>query len=395
VKRVLTGAGALLLLATAACGGTSSGTTSTSYKGNTIKLGAVFSLTGLGGVYGPQSKNAALLAQDDINAKGGVNGATIQLTVVDDGSDKTQAAQQTQTLIQEDGVIALLGPTLSNSAVAAHPVADSLKTPMMGTSNTGLNIVGTCPYPCDYIFRDSLGEQDAIPANIKTYADAKHPKTGVVLYPNDDKFSSDGAQIVNDTAPKYGIKIVKTIQFTKNEADLSPYVTEAVAANPDVIFITSLGGIPAKIMTTARADGWQGQFLGGNGFNTAAVSKQAGQAGLGAQSGSAWYPGINTQSNRDFIAHYKAKYGADPDQLAAQAYTGVMILADAASRANLTFKDVAKDRTSMRDAMLATNLSDTPLGPFKFTSSHDVKQTIYVVAMDGKGGFTLVSTVPL
>lgn len=395
MKRVLTGAGALLLLATAACGGTSSGTTSTSYKGNTIKLGAVFSLTGLGGVYGPQSKNAALLAQDDINAKGGVNGATIQLTVVDDGSDKTQAAQQTQTLIQEDGVIALLGPTLSNSAVAAHPVADSLKTPMMGTSNTGLNIVGTCPYPCDYIFRDSLGEQDAIPANIKTYADAKHPKTGVVLYPNDDKFSSDGAQIVNDTAPKYGIKIVKTIQFTKNEADLSPYVTEAVAANPDVIFITSLGGIPAKIMTTARADGWQGQFLGGNGFNTAAVSKQAGQAGLGAQSGSAWYPGINTQSNRDFIAHYKAKYGADPDQLAAQAYTGVMILADAASRANLTFKDVAKDRTSMRDAMLATNLSDTPLGPFKFTSSHDVKQTIYVVAMDGKGGFTLVSTVPL
>ncbi|HVD02797.1 MAG TPA: ABC transporter substrate-binding protein, partial [Candidatus Dormibacteraeota bacterium] len=172
MKRVLTGAGALLLLATAACGGTSSGTTSTSYKGNTIKLGAVFSLTGLGGVYGPQSKNAALLAQDDINAKGGVNGATIQLTVVDDGSDKTQAAQQTQTLIQEDGVIALLGPTLSNSAVAAHPVADSLKTPMMGTSNTGLNIVGTCPYPCDYIFRDSLGEQDAIPANIKTYADA-------------------------------------------------------------------------------------------------------------------------------------------------------------------------------------------------------------------------------
>ncbi|HVD00528.1 MAG TPA: ABC transporter substrate-binding protein [Candidatus Dormibacteraeota bacterium] len=137
------------------------------------------------------------------------------------------------------------------------------------------------------------------------------------------------------------------------------------------------------------------RFLGGNGFNTAAVSKQAGQAGLGAQSGSAWYPGINTQSNRDFIAHYKAKYGADPDQLAAQAYTGVMILADAASRANLTFKDVAKDRTSMRDAMLATNLSDTPLGPFKFTSSHDVKQTIYVVAMDGKGGFTLVSTVPL
>jgi ABC-type branched-subunit amino acid transport system substrate-binding protein len=64
-------------------------------------------------------------------------------------------------------------------------------------------------------------------------------------------------------------------------------VTKAVDDKPDVIFITSLGGIPAKIMSGARQLGFTGQFLGGNGFNTAAVSKQAGASGKGAQSASA------------------------------------------------------------------------------------------------------------
>jgi branched-chain amino acid transport system substrate-binding protein len=289
-------------------------------------------------------------------------------------------------------VLALLGPTLSNSAVAAHPIADSQRTPMLAVSTTGLNIVGNCPYPCTYIFRDSLGEADAIPANIKAYADKAHPTTGVLLYPNDDKFSADGAQVVKERVASAGIKLADTIQFTKNEADLTPYVTKAVQARPDVIFITSLGAIPSKIMIEARRQGFTGQFLGGNGFNTAAVSKAAGAAGQGAQSASAWYLGNDFRTNAEFVKAYRDRFGQDPDQFAAQAYTGVLILADAAKRASLTVSDVAKDRTSLRAALDKTNI-DTPLGPFQFTSTHDVRQTIWIIAMDGKGGFTLVSSI--
>jgi branched-chain amino acid transport system substrate-binding protein len=378
----------------AACGGGGASTT------HVIKLGAILSITGAGGVYGPQSRDGMNLAVKQINAAGGVGGAKIELTINDDASDKAQASQLAQKLIQQEQDLALLGPTLSNSAVGAHPIAESLKTPILAVSTTGIHIVPDCNYspttpnttPCKYVFRDSLGEETAIPDNIQSYAADQHPKTGVLLVAQDDKFSSDGGTIVVNTVGQYGITLLKVIKFNKAEADLSPYVTQAVQLKPDVIFITSLGGIPAKIMTEARKQNWTGQFLGGNGFNTATVSNQAGAAGKGARSASAWYLGNTFPSNAEFVTAYKAEYSKDPDQFGAQGYTAIKILADAAGRANLTFTDLAGDRDKLRAAMETVDIQ-TPLGPFQFTTTHDVKQTVWVIAMDGAGGFTLVHEI--
>jgi len=392
--RVVSGLVAAFLVA--ACGSSGGGGGGNSYSGKPLELGAVLSITGAGGVYGPQSRDGANLAVKQINAAGGVNGAKIELTVEDDASDKAQSSQKAQTLIQQTQVMALLGPTLSNSAVGVHPLAEKLKTPILAVSTTGINIVPNCnnpdPTPCKYVFRDSLGEQTAIPANIKSYSEDGHPKTGVLLVAQDDKFSSDGGKIVQDTVAQYNIQLLKTIPFSKNDADLSSYVTQAVQLKPDVIFITSLGGIPAKIMTAARTQGWKGQFLGGNGFNTATVSKQAGTAGTGARSASAWYIGNDFPSNKDFVDAYKTEYSKDPDQFAAQGYAGIKIIADAASRANLSFSNLASDRDKLRAAMETVNIQ-TPLGPFQFTSTHDVKQTVWIIQMDGAGGFKLLHEI--
>lgn len=387
----------------AACGSAGGGgTTGNSYSGKTIKLGAILSITGAGGVYGPQSRDGMMLAVDEINKAGGVNGAQISLSVKDDASDKGQSAQVAQTMIQGDQDLALLGPTLSNSAVAVHPLAENLKTPILAVSTTGIHIVPDCNYPtatpCKFVFRDSLGEETAIPDNIMSYASDAHPATGVLLVAQDDKFSSDGGTIVQKTVGQYNINLLKVIKFNKGEADLSPYVTQAVQLKPDVMFITSLGAIPAKIMIEARRQGWQGQFLGGNGFNTATVSKQAGAAGKGARSASAWYIGNSFESNSAFVTAYKAKYTntdgspKNPDQFAAQGYAAIKVLADAAKRANLTFSNLPGDRDKLRAAMETVNIQ-TPLGPFQFTANHDVKQTVWVIAMDGQGGFTLVHQI--
>jgi len=398
MRTVARGIAIALAVALAACGGASStGTNSSnSYQGKTIQLGAILSLTGAGGVYGPSSQKGMDLAVEKINGSGGVNGAKISLDTKDDASDKAQSAQVAQTLIQQGQLLALLGPTLSNSAVAVHPLAESFKIPILAVSTTGIHIVPDCNYPktdpCKYVFRDSLGEETAIPTNIKVYSEAKHPKTGVLMVANDDKFSSDGGKIVQNTVGSYGIQLLDTVQFSKTTADFATPVTKAVQKKPDVIFITSLGGIPAKIMIEARKQGFTGQFLGGNGFNTAVVSKQAGDAGKGAESGSAWYINNTFASNAGFVQAYRAKYSADPDQFAAQGYAAILILADAAKRANLTFSDTPGDRTKLRDAMESVNI-DTPLGRFQFTSNHDVKQTIWVIQMDGNGGFTLVKSV--
>ena len=399
-KRVGWLVASFLVAACASSGGGNNGGTNP-WAGKTIKLGAVLSITGAGGVYGPQSRDGMKLAVKQINASGGVNGAMIDLSFEDDASDQATSKAKAQTLIGQNQVLALLGPTLSNSAVAVHPLAETLKTPVLAVSTTGTHLVPDCnwtpanpnPTPCKYVFRDSLGEQTAIPDNIKSYANDAHPKTGVLLVAQDDKFSSDGGKIVQDTVGTYNIQLLKTIPFSKNDADLTRYVTQAVQLNPDVIFITSLGSIPATIMAAARNLGWQGHFLGGNGFNTAKVSAQAGAAGRGARSASAWYIGNTFPSNADFVSAYKTEYSKDPDQFAAQGYTGIKILADAARRAKLTFTDVVGDRDKLRTAMESVNIQ-TPLGQFQFTSTHDVKQTVWIIEMDGSGGFKLDHEIP-
>src|SRR5205807_7172955 len=206
-----------LALVLTACGGSSStgASSSNSYQGKTIQLGAILSAAGAGGVYGPSSQKGMQLAVDKINNSGGVNGAKLALDTKDDASDKAQSAQVAQTLIQQGQLLALLGPTLSNSAVAVHPLAESFKVPILAVSTTGINIVPNCnapsTVPCKYVFRDSLGEESAIPANIKVYADAHHPKTGVLMVANDDKFSKDGGTIVQNTVAQYGITLLDTV----------------------------------------------------------------------------------------------------------------------------------------------------------------------------------------
>ncbi|HYR63582.1 MAG TPA: ABC transporter substrate-binding protein, partial [Actinomycetota bacterium] len=251
---------------------------------------------------------------------------------------------------------------------------------------------GNCPYSCNYIFRDSLGEAAAIPANLAVAVAKLHPTTAALAFANDDKFSSDGAAIFKSTFTADSINLVDTEQFPKAQTDFSTYATSIIARKPDVVAISGVGGVPSKLIVELRRQRYAGPILGGNGFNSSSVSSQAGQAGAGAQSGSAWFLGTTTTVNTKFVAAYKAKYNANPDQFAAQAYTAVYLFAEAARHATLTFNDPAKDRDALKAALEKVSL-DTPLGPFSFTSAHDVHQPIYVVAMDGAGGFTLVDTV--
>src|ERR1700694_560270 len=216
MKRLHLVSGLVAALLVAACGSTGGGgTTTNSYGGKIIKLAAILSITGAGSVYGPQSWNGAALAVKQINNSGGVIGAQIAMTKNDDASLQAQSTQLAQKLIQQELDLALLGPTLSNSAVGVHPLAESLKTPILAVSTTGIHIVPDCQYPktdaCKYVFRDSLGEETAIPDNIQSYAGDNHPKTGVLLVANDDKFSSDGGTIVQNTVGQYGITLLKVI----------------------------------------------------------------------------------------------------------------------------------------------------------------------------------------
>lgn len=390
-KRILGALGAVAITL-AACGGTatpgpSAPAGSAAAKAD-VKVGVVISLTGVGNAYGPTQRNGVQLAAERINAAGGANGAKIVPVIDDDQSTTDGGVTAFRKQVSQDRVVAILGPTLSGTAVAAHPVAQIAQTPVIAISNTGDGIVGKCSYgPCDYIFRASLGESTAIPQTVSVAKSKLNVKSVVLMYAQDDKFSSDGFAIFKKNLESSGITIKKEIAFSKTDVDLSAQVTAALAESPDAIVDSSLAGPAILVLKEVNKRKPGMLVIGGNGFNTPAIIASAGAAAEGAVSGTAWYLGNPDPVNKEFVAAYKAKFNADPDQFAAQAYSALYILLDALKRTpNVT--SVLHDK--LRDQIELTTGVKTPLGEFSFTSSHDVNQKVYVVQIKN-GQFTQIN----
>src|SRR5213593_1848919 len=365
----------------AACGGTPAPSAQTSASTGPkadIKVGLAISLTGAANIYGPSQQNGAKLAMEQINAAGGINGAKIALVVEDDGSARDQGITVFRKLINEDKVAAILGPTLSGVAAGAHPVAQQAGVPVIAISNTGLGIVGKCDYgPCDWIFRASLGEQTAVPETVKAATSRLGLKKVVIIY-GDGKFELDDLQIFKDAFKANGVTVAKEIPYRATDVDFAPFVTAAKAENPDAIVASSLAGPAGKILDEVAKQTPGKRVIGGNGLNSSALLANA-NAGLMIV-GTAWSKASTDKTNTDFVAAYKAKFGTDPDQFAAQSYTATIVLADAMKRSgNPT------DRAALKRALEATKNVATPLGPFLFTPEHDVKQPTFVMTVkDGQ-----------
>ena len=354
--------------------------------GKTILIGSIFSTSGDGSAYGPQQVKAAELAIGEINDDDGIDGAELELAQMDDRSDPAVSKQKMADQV-DSAAIAVLGPTFSNSAAEADPVANDAGMTVLAVSNTGPGIVGDCPYPCEYVFRDSLGEEDAIPANIDTLVAAEKPKTAAIVHPADDPFGESTAQIAKDAFDKAGVKVNTVARSTAG-------LLLALNSKPDVFMITASSGAAATdLIKSLRRNGFRGPILGGNAFNSATSSKIAGADGKGAQSAAAWYAGNDSEENQEFIQDYRTAYGEEPDQFAAQAYTGVQLLAEALDDVDLTYYDTETDRELLAGALPDVE-EETPLGSFAFTADHDVNQPIWIVRMNGKGGFDLVEEIP-
>lgn len=334
-------------------------------------------MTGAAAIYGPSQKNAAELAVDEINKSGMLGSAKLKLITEDDLSTKEGAIAAFTKLLNQDKVVAILGPTLSNSAKAADPIAQEKKVVVLGTSNTatGITDIG------DFIFRDSLPESVVQPNTVKITKAKIGYKKVAVMYGDDDAFTQSGYDVFKQALLDNGIQILDTETFKKGDTDYSAQLTKIKGLNPDAIVISALAEEAASIMSQARQLGIPAsvRFIGGNGFNSPKLAQLAGQAAEGAVSGAAWLVSAETAGNQTFVKAYKDKYGSNPDQFSAQAYAGVYILANAIKAAN------SKDSQAIRDTMAKTKDVDTVLGKFSFDKNRDaVYEPIVQVVQNGQ-----------
>jgi branched-chain amino acid transport system substrate-binding protein len=330
-----------------------------------IKIGVAEALSGGAAQYGNSIRNGFLLAAEEINAAGGVNGDKIVLVVEDEQGKKEEAINAFKKLIFQDKVLMVFGPTLSNSAQAADPVAQASKTVVFGTSNTadGITSIG------NYVFRNSVTEADVLPVTIRAAVKNAKIKTVAVLYGNDDVFTKSGYDNFKKAIEDQKLPVTTTETFAKGDVDFKAQLTKIKATKPDAIVLSALLAEGAPIMVQARQLGLNVPFIGGNGMNSVKVFDLAKGASDNLWVGSPWSLQNRSKENNSFIIAFTKKFQSTPDQFAAQAYDAMHIAATALKSVKLS-GDLNKDRSAMRDALPTVKWTGAT-GPFSFRQAKD------------------------
>jgi branched-chain amino acid transport system substrate-binding protein len=329
-----------------------------------VRLGAAVSLSGPAAMAGQAQRNGLKLAQEEINTTRMLGDARLEIAIEDDASNREVAATVFQTFIENSRVVAILGPTLSDTALAVDPIAQQAGVPVLSVSNAagGITQIG------DFIFRDCLSEAQVLPQTVKRVAARFNLESAAVLYADTD--TSRGAAHSFKKA-LHAVRVPLTAEQTFNpaESDFSAQLAEIASTNPEALFVASPPQAAAQILIQARRYGLAEQpIVGSNGFNSASVIRAAGEAAEGLIVGSGWSAADRSARNQQFMHSYRSRYGIEPDQFAAQAYSGVYIMAAALQDAGLE-----ADPRALRDALTRIKKLETPLGPFSFNKARDAE----------------------
>ncbi|HVH95369.1 MAG TPA: ABC transporter substrate-binding protein [Bacillus sp. (in: firmicutes)] len=364
-----------MLFTLAACGNNNSESSEekTSDGGKIdAKIGVISILSGSGSAYGEAITNGFKLAQKEINEKGELN---IELLVEDSAGEQEQALSAAQKIMSDDEVVAILGPTLSTEMNVVGPEADLNGIPIMGTSTTAKGI----PQIGEYVFRNSLPEEIAIPAAIEKAVEKYDAKKVALIYGNDDVLTKSGFDTMEKTAKDMKLDIVTIETFQKGQSDYNAQLTKIKELKPDLILSSALYNEGAVIMDQARKMGITVPFVGGNGFNSPKVIEIAGDASEGLIVATPWFAEKEDPKVQEFVKNYEAEYGLAPDQFAAQAYDALYIMAEGLKNAG------EADRDALRDAIAEIKDLEGILGKFSFDKDGDIVMEPSVVTIkDGK-----------
>lgn len=341
----------------------------------TVSIGALFTLSGGASVYGVVQQQAVQLAVDEINAAGYLGeGVTLQVLFEDSASENEQAINAMTKLVEEDQVVAVIGPTLSREAFSADPIAQENGTVVIGVSNTAAGITDMG----EFVFRNSLPESDVIPGTVaQATAILGLEKVGI-LYGNDDDFTVSGYEVFKSALEENGVEILGEETFAVGDVDFNAQLTNLIANEPDALVVSALAAEAVQIIIQARALGFEGPIIGGNGFNSPAVLDQSGADSEGLIVGAAWNIASPNEYSVAFSAAFEEAFSNKPDQFAAQAYSGAWLVATAIRCAD------SVDRTAVRDALADITEFNSPLGVFSFDENRNpVHDPVVQIARDG------------
>ncbi|WP_203227545.1 ABC transporter substrate-binding protein [Calorimonas adulescens] len=338
-----------------------------------LKLGMVGPLTGNTATYGTSVKNGVEIAVDEFNNNGGYNGQNVELVAEDSRGDQTEASNATRKLIEQDKVFAIVGAVLSSETLTAAPIANDAGIPMISPSATAPGVPEVGPY----IFRNCIADNVQAVQMAEYAAKELGLKRFAVMYTNND-YGLALKNAFTDTAKTLG-EVVGVEAYMDGDNDFRAQLSKLKQQNPDALYIGGYYTEAAKIAQQAKQQGLDNVvLLGGDGFYSPQLVELGGDAVEGAVFTAGFFSGDPAEPVQKFVSAYKAKFNAEPDMFAAQAYDAANIVLNA-------LKKAGPDSKAIREEMAATKDFPGITGVTSFDEQGDaVKQVLILKVVDGK-----------
>ncbi len=350
----------------------------------TVRIGVLATLTGrFGEVSGrPTVEGARLAVRDFGPLELGDRPVHVELTERDFADRADAAARAARALINQDSVVAIVGPQFSRHAIPVAIIADDAHVPMISPMSSNAEVTRGR----SYVFRLATLDEVMGAALARYAARELTARRAAVLFDVSAVYSRGLAERFRATFDSAGGRVVAFETYTADRADdIAGQVRRIAAARPDVVFLPNFSDVVVRQVPALWAAGVRAVLLGSDSWDPQTVPLADGQRAVVAGQ---WRPDLPTEPARRFAAAYRAAYGAAPRAAAAMTYDAVTLLLGAMRSTGST------DPDSLRAAIARTVDFEGASGTIRFAGRSDPVRPVAISAVRNQGLETLALIAP-
>jgi branched-chain amino acid transport system substrate-binding protein len=339
---------------------------------NEILIGEYSSLTGTTATYGLSTHRGLMMAVDETNNAGGILGKKIKLLTEDTQSKPEEAATAVTKLISRDRVVGVIGEVSSSRSLAAAPICQANKIPMITNASTNPEVTKKG----DYIFRVCFIDPFQGEIMAKFTFNSLGLKRAAILKDIKNDYSIGLAQFFEESFKSLGGEIVATQAYSEGDADFKAQLTALKAANPEAVIVPGYYTEAALIVKQARELNMNMPFVGGDGWDSGKLIEIGGESMNNSYFSTAFSSDDPDPVVQNFAQKYHQLYGEKPDALAALGYDAGLIMFDAIKRAGVT------ESSKLRDAIAATKNFRGVTGLITIDQHRNALKPIVILAVE-------------
>ncbi|MFS1663089.1 ABC transporter substrate-binding protein [Streptococcus sp. zg-JUN1979] len=349
--------------------------------GDTFKLGMNFELTGSVSAYGSAEKKGAMMAVEEINKAGGIDGKKIEVISKDNKSDNSESATVATSLTTQEKVNAIVGPATSGAVASSSPSSQLYGVPMVTPSGTMDSLTVTKKGETkEYVFRTTFIDSYQGQVLAKFATDDLNAQKVVLYYDNSSDY---GKGIAKEFKKHYQGNIVSEQTFQSGDTDFQSALTNISKLDFDAIIMPGYYNETGTIIKQARELGIAQTIAGSDGFADAKLIELAGSKNATNVYYISGFSAKSSPKAEAFAKAYADKYGEEASMFAALGYDSVYMIADAAKGADDS-KDVAKALATLKDF-------DGVTGKMTMNTKHNPVKSVPVIGLtDGQESSSVI-----